>query len=135
MVKHLINGDIGKLKLGFFNLIDNAIKYSLKVNGNYKPVYIDEVYNPEKKHLIYIFTNYGEPPEGDVNELFQRNKRGSNSLKYGIDGTGEGLYRCREIFTYHKAFINLFTQNNVEAKKTTVKVTFDLEENKSINTK
>ncbi len=124
---YLIKGDESKLKLAIFNIIDNAIKYSLKVKGEFKPIEIYEEYDEKNDFLIYRIRNYGEPPTDRPQDLVKYGFRGSNAKNYNIDGTGEGLARCKDIFKKHFGFIRMET--NSHSSYTEVKLFINLSKN------
>jgi len=124
---HLIKGDESKFKLAIFNIIDNAIKYSLKVKGEFKPIEIYEEYDEKNDFLIYRIRNYGEPPTDRPQDLVKYGFRGSNAKNYNIDGTGEGLARCKDIFEKHVGFIRIET--NLHAMFTEVRFCINLSKN------
>ncbi len=109
------------------DLIDNAIKYSLKVRGRYLPIEVSEDYDSTNDFLIYSITNFGEPPDENAEELFKLGVRGSNSRKFHISGTGEGLARCKEIFDRHAGFIRMSVNRN--SKSTEIKITINISKN------
>ncbi len=120
-IDYILDGDIDKLDLCFYNIIDNAIKFSLKVNGEYKNIEISSEYFESVYHL-YI-TNYGKTiKKEEIHEIFNQFKRGSVSEDYNIKGSGFGLYICKKILHLHNASIDMKVDEF--QKKTTIIVKF-----------
>ena len=125
-----IIGDEKLLQLAFFNLVNNAIKYSLKINKKFYPIEISSFYNSITKRLVVKVANYGETIRSEeLNYIFDRKYRGSNAINNKINGLGLGLGFSKKIFEMHEATINFTIP--VE-NKTEVIVEFNIEKNKKI---
>ena len=95
--------DSSGLLIAFFNLIENAIKYSFIPSkfSRYKPITINGKYKSCENIKYYSITiiNYGETIRPDENEkIFEQYTRGSNNNKINTQGLGLGLYLCKIIF-------------------------------------
>ena len=84
------------------NLITNAIKYS-PAGGKVEVTL--QVGKGQQEALISI-RDYGIGiPYSEQADLFGRFVRASNSQTQGINGTGLGLYLCRELISQHEGDI------------------------------
>jgi len=106
-----IFGDSVRLKQVFFNIIDNAIKYS-KENGN-----VDIKVTDSDKHIILEVKDSGigisKENMGSIFDKFTRRVA-------GIKGTGLGLYITRSFVEAHKGNIEVDSEYG---KGTTFKIT------------
>lgn len=91
-----IAADESRMRQVFYNLIDNAIKYSPEAP------HVD-VFIKQKKNQLHIdVVDFGIGiPEEESKSLFARFARASNARKLGIAGTGLGLYLVRMILENH----------------------------------
>ena len=102
---HVVNGDPGRLRQVFENIIGNAIKYSPggeAVEVNVRAVG-DGVEVAVRDRGIGI-------PEADQRKLFGRFARASNARELGIGGTGFGLYLAKRIVDLHGGRIDIKTR-------------------------
>ena len=94
--------DRGRIEQVLMNLITNAIKYS-PAGGKVEVTL--QVEKGQKEALISI-RDYGTGiPYSEQADLFGRFVRASNSQTQGINGTGLGLYLCRELISQHEGDI------------------------------
>jgi signal transduction histidine kinase len=83
------------LRLAIRNLLENATKYS--PSGS--PILFEIVTDQEKLALVIRVTNQINDPSTLSADIFERNKRGVDSLH---EGSGLGLYIVREVAELHK---------------------------------
>lgn len=88
---YYVDVDNDHLREVLSNLVENAIKYTMKGN-----VTVDITGDNEKVTLTVHDTGLGIPPE-DIPHLFQKFYRVDNSQTQNIGGTGLGLYLCRRL--------------------------------------
>ncbi len=88
---YYVDVDNDHLREVLSNLVENAIKYTLKGN-----ISVDITGDAEKVLLSVHDTGLGIPPE-DIPHLFQKFYRVDNSATRDIGGTGLGLYLCRRL--------------------------------------
>ena len=94
--------DRGRIEQVLMNLITNAIKYS-PAGGKVEVTL--QVEKGQQEALISI-RDYGIGiPYSEQADLFGRFVRASNSQTQGINGTGLGLYLCRELISQHEGDI------------------------------
>jgi signal transduction histidine kinase len=83
------------LRLAIRNLLENATKYS--PSGS--PILFEIITDQEKLALVIRVTNQINDPSTLSADIFERNKRGVDSLH---EGSGLGLYIVREVAELHK---------------------------------
>jgi signal transduction histidine kinase len=92
-----VSGDANELQTVFFNLLDNAVKYSknvLKINVKLR-------ITRQNKVEIYIRDyGIGIPPE-DLKRIFKRFYRVQNASTQDTKGTGLGLFIVQSIIKKH----------------------------------
>jgi len=89
--EYLVNLDNDHIREIVNNLVDNAIKYTLKGE-----VSIDVTGDDE--HVIFSVKDSGIGiPNEDIPHLFQKFYRVDNKDTHEIGGTGLGLYLCRKL--------------------------------------
>ena len=94
--------DRGRIEQVLMNLIANAIKYS--PTGGKVEVTLQVGKNQEE--AVISIRDYGIGiPQSEQAHLFGRFVRASNGQSYGINGTGLGLYLCRELVSQHEGDI------------------------------
>jgi|GEM_PF-230645 len=88
--------DKGKIRQVVSNLIDNALKYSLK--GGVKV----RVYKDRKKKIVVTIsdTGIGMAPV-TLKKIFKKFSRADNASKFHTGGSGLGLYVAKEIIRNH----------------------------------
>lgn len=97
---HLIQGDPEMLVTVIVNLIDNALKYSPEMS----PVTITAAVENGFVTLEVIDQGVGIPPK-EVERVGTPFFRASNAR--AINGTGLGLYACRQLLAYHGGTLTL----------------------------
>ena len=101
--------DRGRIEQVLMNLITNAIKYS-PAGGKVEVTL--QVEKGQQEALISI-RDYGIGiPHSEQADLFGRFVRASNSQTQGINGTGLGLYLCRELISQHAGMVVPVKGNN-----------------------
>jgi len=107
--------DIDGLKTVFDNLIDNAIKYSLK------PVKIKVNISRNTKSIVIEFADngIGIPPK-ELKKVFNKFHRVYHRNIPNVKGTGLGLYQVKEIIGNHGGKISVFSEG--EGRGTTFKI-------------
>ncbi|PWB53736.1 MAG: hypothetical protein C3F06_05815 [Candidatus Methanoperedenaceae archaeon] len=95
----------------FFNLIQNAVKYSFSGKGNVR--YISITIDTYKNMFICEISNFGTGilPE-EIEKIFQRGYRGKLSRDRNRIGSGFGLFTVKQIMEAHNGKIEV-TSNNV----------------------
>jgi PAS domain S-box-containing protein len=90
--------DGGRIEQVLMNLLTNAMKYS--PDGGIVEVTLQVV--PEKQEALISIRDQGIGiPQAEQVHLFGRFVRASNGESQGINGTGLGLYLCRELVSQH----------------------------------
>ncbi|OIO32774.1 MAG: hypothetical protein COW61_03730 [Candidatus Yonathbacteria bacterium CG17_big_fil_post_rev_8_21_14_2_50_46_19] len=88
--------DIGKIRQVISNLIDNALKYSLK--GGIKV----RMYKTRKKKILIIVSDTGIGMiQATIEKIFKKFSRAANASKFHTGGSGLGLYVAKEIIRNH----------------------------------
>ena len=97
----MINADYAKLRHIFFNLIDNAIKYTEE--GWIKVALSD---NPKDGTMRIEVSDSGIGISTDeIDNLFQKFVRAQGASKVNVNGTGLGLYVARQMVEAHSGKI------------------------------
>lgn len=91
-----IAADESRMRQVFYNIIDNAIKYSPEAPQ--VDVFIKQ--KKDQLHIDVVDFGIGIPVQ-EIKSLFARFARASNARKLGIAGTGFGLYLVRTILENH----------------------------------
>jgi two-component system OmpR family sensor kinase len=92
------------LRLAIRNLLENALKYS--PSGT--PILFEMVTDEEKLALVIRVTNTRNEQSTLSDDIFERNKRGVDSL---YQGTGLGLYIVRAVAELHHGDISYHLVN------------------------
>lgn len=100
----IICGDRNKIVEVIQNIIENAIKYG---DGKYISI---ESFDEENCRLISVLNSGCEISETEVSHLFESFYRGSNSRN--VDGSGLGLYICKELMHQMDGDIFINTSDN-----------------------
>ena len=112
--KLILHANLSLLKILFYNLIDNACKFSDNKSVN---VIIS---TSEQFYLIIYFIDNGIGiPESEINKITEPFYRASNIS--GKSGYGIGLSIVKQIVSLHNGQINITSELN---KGSTVKLTF-----------
>ena len=133
--KQHVQGVKEELLRGFYNVIDNAIKYSHEINGKYKKIIVTGEILPADRNLFQInVVNYGEVVKiNEISDLFNKGERGSNTEIIDTQGLGLGLFFCKKIFKRHHAAISMSVDPIM--KSTTISIVFDLKKNSKLGEK
>jgi PAS domain S-box-containing protein len=94
----VVNMDVKRIEQVLSNLIHNAIKYSPA--GGVITVSVSEDTQANHGHLAVSDHGIGIPAS-DLGQLFGRFARAENARQSGIEGTGLGLFLCRELIECH----------------------------------
>jgi len=87
----LTKGEVRYLRHVFFNLFDNAMKYT--PDNEKRPILVRGQSTSEGTTIRV--SNFGiGVPEGEEHLIFEREKRGSNASQTNVVGTGMGLSIC-----------------------------------------
>jgi len=98
----LIRGDRDAILQVFYNLIDNAIKFS----GTSRV--IDVTLSPRDNEIVFCVKDNGIGiSEKDQERIYDRFYRGDNPQKLGIRGSGIGLTIVKQIVEAHGGTINI----------------------------
>ncbi len=109
-----IKADIEKLKAAFFNIADNAIKYTQKGNVSITT----EVLKKDSKIRVYFKdTGIGLSKEDQKNLFIKLFERGTEAKKAFSMGRGIGLYLSYQIVKAHKG--KLWAESEGEGKGST----------------
>lgn len=96
-----LKGDAGKLRMVVENLLDNAIKYT-PVDGEVKVALVDTALNSPKPSLELVVTDSGIGiSQADQAKIFNKFFRAGNAVSMEPDGSGLGLYICKDIIETH----------------------------------
>ncbi|MBU4479879.1 HAMP domain-containing histidine kinase, partial [Patescibacteria group bacterium] len=93
------NIDKGKMKQIISNIIDNAVKYTIKGSVNV------DLLRKNENILIKISDTGIGLPKGTSSKLFKKFGRLNNANDANIDGTGLGLYLAKVVIDAHKGKI------------------------------
>lgn len=96
-----VNADIGKIKQVIGNLIDNAIKYTVKGSIN-----ISVSTDAEKAFIKIKDTGIGIDKE-EIGKLFTKFTRAKDANKTNVIGTGLGLYIAKKMTEAHHGDIKI----------------------------
>jgi PAS domain S-box-containing protein len=116
------------LRMVFFNVIHNAIKYSWTRPGGQNP-WVDVILESDKlrQSAIIKVRNYGVPiirNEIESGSIFQKGKRGGLAQDRGRTGMGTGLAVARDVVKKYSGDINVSSrpaaETNHSKKDTTV---------------
>lgn len=100
-VKAEVNADLGKIKQVIGNLIDNAIKYTVKGGIN-----ISISTDTEKVFIKIKDTGIGIDKE-EIGKLFTKFTRAKDANKTNVIGTGLGLYIAKKMTEAHHGDIKI----------------------------
>jgi len=116
----IILGDMNRLQQVLYNVIDNAIKYSLKNSS----IHI-ELFREENKAKLIIKDSGIGIPKKDLNRIGERFYRTDKSRSRKTGGTGLGLSIVKQIVSLHGGTMKIASE---EGKGTSVILTFPIEE-------
>jgi signal transduction histidine kinase len=101
----LIRADRESLARVFWNLLDNAVKYS----PEHRTIWVD-VCNPGKRLMIRVRDRGLGIPATEQQDIFRKFMRGAASKNASIRGTGIGLAIARQIVQAHGGDISVESQ-------------------------
>ncbi len=108
-----IEADYGRLEQVAFNIIGNAIKYTL--DGGKITVYVGKIYND----VYFKVSDSGIGiPESDLNRIFERFYRVDKARSREMGGTGLGLSIAKEIVEAHSGRIDISSKIGVGTEVT-----------------
>lgn len=88
------------MELVVFNLVDNAVKYSQPHAS--VPILVEARISPDGNNLMLDFVNHGiVVTQDDTQSIFERYQRSFGARESEPNGTGVGLYLCRQIMQLH----------------------------------
>jgi signal transduction histidine kinase len=102
----VIQGDRSALKRAIDAVIENALKY----NRHSEPCVELSAQQQGKRIVIEIRDNGLGIPKADLNRVFDRFYRVGDELTRGAEGSGLGLYLCREIIRAHGGSISAVSE-------------------------
>ncbi len=108
-----IEADYGRIEQVAFNIISNAIKYTLE--GGEITVYVGKIYNDA--YFKVADSGIGIP-EGDMDRIFERFYRVDKARSREMGGTGLGLSISKEIVEAHSGTINISSKVGVGTEVT-----------------
>lgn len=97
----VVYADYGKLRHIFFNLVDNAIKYTQE---GWVKVRIGTTNNGAKIRVVVSDSGIGIASD-EINALFEKFVRARDASGINVNGTGLGLYVAREMVEAHNGSI------------------------------
>jgi two-component system, OmpR family, phosphate regulon sensor histidine kinase PhoR len=107
--------DINAIRIVFFNLVDNGIKYRMQA------FHMTVTMQNDSRHLILTFRDEGIGiPAREKDNVFKKFYRISDQDVPNVKGTGLGLYWVKEIIRYHGGSISLSSPGKY--KGTTFKI-------------
>ena len=109
----VIEADYGRLEQVAFNIIGNAIKYTL--DGGKVTVYVGKIYNDV---YFKVSDNGIGIPESDMQRIFERFYRVDKARSREMGGTGLGLSIAKEIVEAHSGTINISSKIGVGTEVT-----------------
>ena len=114
----IVRGDANRLRQVFFNLVENAIKYSPQ--GQPVEIRVRALASNGVPSLrVQVIDRGIGVPRKELKSVFGRFSRASNARKLRIAGTGFGLYLARQIVELHGGTI---TVSSTEGKGSTFTV-------------
>lgn len=118
LIQATIKGNPVLIYRAFFNLVENAFKYT-EEKGE-----ISITAQKDESKLKICVANTGRAiPEGDIENVFEPFYRADKSRSRKIAGAGLGLSIAKEIFEMHNAAIEVHSEKD---SQTRVEVTFQL---------
>ena len=105
-----INADRDMLSQVFYNLIDNAVKFTEK-GGD-----ISVEMSSDDENITVVISNTGEGiKDEDIDHIFERFYKGDKSRSLDAKSSGLGLFIAKSIVEYHKGEISV---SNADGKYT-----------------
>ena len=97
-----ISGDMLLLNMAFNNLLDNAIKYSLKDSTVFVTL------KKEENSVLLVIKDEGKGvPDSEKEKIFLKYYRAGNPNTMEAKGTGLGLFLTKKIIQRHNGFIRV----------------------------
>ncbi len=90
------------------NLIDNALRYSPEDTRVFIQLYARRQGGHPYAFLLVQDEGYGFPPE-DADRIMEKGYRSTHHFPIPIEGTGQGLYFCREIARKYSGRLTAFS--------------------------
>lgn len=110
--------DKEKMQLALNNLVDNAIKYS-QLKGE-----VEVRVTKKSNSITCTIRDHGIGiPKNFQDQIFVKFFRGANAMKMFADGSGLGLFICKDIITKHGGTINF---ESIEKEGTTFTIQLPL---------
>lgn len=110
----IVHGDARRLRQVFYNLIENAVKYS----PGGQPVTVRALRENDTASIEIVDRGIGIP-KADLPRVFDRFSRASNARKMRISGTGFGLFLAHQIAEMHGGRIDV---QSIEGKGSTFRI-------------
>jgi signal transduction histidine kinase len=107
-----VYGDKEKLHSVIQNLVDNAIKYTLKGGS----INVSSEINKEGRVMLSVSDTGIGIIKSQQEKIFGRFFRGSNALKIKTDGTGLGLYIVKQIVERHGGNVSFESTEGVGSR-------------------
>ena len=106
--KRAIKGDKSLIELAFSNIIGNSIKYTpsggkIEVDIKYLEDYV----------VVKISDDGIGIPENEIDKIFEKNYRASNTIESDYEGSGMGLSLVKEIIEQHKGGVSVKSPSEI----------------------
>ncbi len=121
-----VYGDKEKLHSVIQNLVDNAIKYTLKGGS----INVSCETNKERRVMLSVSDTGIGIIKSQQEKIFGRFFRGSNALKIKTDGTGLGLYIVKQIVERHGGSVSFESTEGIGSRFVVTLPHFDDKSNK-----
>ncbi len=120
-----LNVDINKFKQVLYNLIKNAVHYSIPRKKNIG-IYYNRIEENGKVWDTLEVENYGIGiPKKEKESIFNWGYRSTNAIKYVPNGSGIGLYVVKEVMKSHKGYVKVIQCGGIlEGDSTIVRIYF-----------
>lgn len=116
-----VSCDVSRITEVISNLLDNAINYSMK---DIDVSLVTKTYKKQKVLVLGVKDSGIGIAKDSIEKLFQRFTRLDNAQKTRPDGTGLGLYVCKQIITAHGG--RIWVESEGEGKGSTFFVSIPL---------
>lgn len=115
---HHVNYNLSYLRAAFWNILDNALKFTPTdgtIDFNVRII-------GDQMEIKVADTGTGIDPK-EMPHLFTKFRRGTDIMHYDYDGTGLGLYLTKLVIDQHKG--NIFVESHLD-QGTTITITLPL---------